>query len=120
MNYQVDAPIRNRTALVFDVETTGLLPQKPRYSTAPIPISAYPHIIQLSFVLYDIINKNIIRSYDSYVKIGNDVVISEFVSTFNASKVPEGFNYDSGNNSEWETVESLRMLIKEHVDANFK
>jgi DNA polymerase III epsilon subunit-like protein len=81
MNYQINAPPRNRTALVFDVETTGLLPQKPRYSTAPIPISAYPHIIQLSFVLYDIINKNIIRSYDSYVKIGNDVVIGEFVST---------------------------------------
>lgn len=46
--------------------------------------------------------------------------ICEFVSTFNASKVPEGFNYDSGSNSEWETVESLRMLIKEHVDSNFK
>jgi UDP-N-acetylglucosamine 4,6-dehydratase (inverting) len=47
-------------------------------------------------------------------------IISEFVSTFNAIKVPEGFNYDSGSNSEWETVESLRLLIKEHVDSNFK
>ena len=46
--------------------------------------------------------------------------ISEFISAFNASKVPEGFNYDSGSNSEWETVESLRILIKEHVDSNFK
>ena len=46
--------------------------------------------------------------------------ISEYVSTFNACKVPEGFNYDSGSNSEWESVESLRMLIKEHVDSNFK
>lgn len=81
MNYQVEAPIRPRTALVFDVETTGLLPQKPRYSTVPIPITAYPHIIQLSFVLYDIINKKSLRSYDSYVKIDNNVVISEYVST---------------------------------------
>jgi UDP-N-acetylglucosamine 4,6-dehydratase (inverting) len=46
--------------------------------------------------------------------------ISEFISTFNASKVPIGFNYDSGSNSEWETVESLKMLIKVHVDSNFK
>ncbi|QIH39486.1 UDP-N-acetylglucosamine 4,6-dehydratase (inverting) [Flavobacterium sp. Sr18] len=42
-----------------------------------------------------------------------------FISTFNAVKVEEGFNYNSGTNSEWETVEGLRELIKEHVDSNF-
>jgi UDP-N-acetylglucosamine 4,6-dehydratase (inverting) len=45
--------------------------------------------------------------------------INEFIKTFNAQKVTEGFNYDSGNNKEWETVESLRALIKEHLDSNF-
>lgn len=45
--------------------------------------------------------------------------INEFIKTFNAQKVSEGFNYDSGNNKEWETVESLRTLIKEHLDSNF-
>ena len=45
--------------------------------------------------------------------------LNDFLNTFNAKKVPEGFNYDSGSNSEWETVESLRALIKEHVDSNF-
>ena len=45
--------------------------------------------------------------------------INEFIKTFNANKVSEGFNYDSGNNTEWETVESLKALIKEHVDSNF-
>jgi UDP-N-acetylglucosamine 4,6-dehydratase len=45
--------------------------------------------------------------------------INEFIKTFNAYKVSEGFNYDSGNNTEWETVESLKALIKEHVDSNF-
>ena len=45
--------------------------------------------------------------------------INEFIKTFNAYKVSEGFNYDSGNNTEWETVESLRGLIKEHIDSNF-
>ena len=38
-----------------------------------------------------------------------------FVKTFNAKKVPEGFHYTSKNNTEWETVESLRKKIKEHV-----
>jgi UDP-N-acetylglucosamine 4,6-dehydratase len=46
--------------------------------------------------------------------------INDYITFFGATKVPEGFNYDSGSNSEWETVESLRKLIKEHVDSNFE
>lgn len=45
--------------------------------------------------------------------------LSEFISAFNAKKVPEGFKYNSNDNEEWETVESLRHLIKEHVDPTF-
>jgi UDP-N-acetylglucosamine 4,6-dehydratase len=46
--------------------------------------------------------------------------IKDFVDSFSAIKVTEGFNYDSGTNTEWETIESLRNLIKEHVDSNFE
>lgn len=46
--------------------------------------------------------------------------INDFIASFGAKKVVEGFNYDSGTNTEWETVESLRKLIKEHVDSNFE
>ncbi|MNS49752.1 UDP-N-acetylglucosamine 4,6-dehydratase [compost metagenome] len=45
--------------------------------------------------------------------------LDEFITSFNAVKVPEGFNYNSGTNTEWETVTGLRELIKEHVDSNF-
>ncbi|WP_276504463.1 UDP-N-acetylglucosamine 4,6-dehydratase (inverting) [Terrimonas pollutisoli] len=45
--------------------------------------------------------------------------IDEFIQHFNAKKVPDGFAYDSGTNSEWETVESLQQLIREHVDPDF-
>ncbi len=45
--------------------------------------------------------------------------IDTFVTSFGAVKVAEGFNYNSGTNTEWETVDSLRALIKEHVDSNF-
>jgi UDP-N-acetylglucosamine 4,6-dehydratase len=34
-------------------------------------------------------------------------------------KVAEGFHYDSGTNTEWETIDSLRSLIKQHVDPTF-
>ncbi|MBY7834409.1 UDP-N-acetylglucosamine 4,6-dehydratase (inverting) [Vibrio fluvialis] len=43
----------------------------------------------------------------------------DFMKHHNASKVPFGFKYNSGTNTEWETVEGLRELIKEHVDPNF-
>lgn len=41
--------------------------------------------------------------------------LAEFILAFNAEKVIEGFNYSSGSNTEWESVESLRNLIKKHV-----
>ena len=46
--------------------------------------------------------------------------VDEFIKHFGATRVPEGFSYDSEKNSEWETVDSLRSLIKEHVDPNFE
>ncbi|GAA5192805.1 UDP-N-acetylglucosamine 4,6-dehydratase (inverting) [Ferrimonas gelatinilytica] len=44
----------------------------------------------------------------------------EYLDHHKASKVPFGFKYNSGTNTEWETVESLRDLIREHVDPNFE
>ena len=44
----------------------------------------------------------------------------DFVDHFNAKRVPQGFKYNSGDNEEWETVDSLRELISEHVDPTFK
>lgn len=38
--------------------------------------------------------------------------LNKFINKFNAKLVPEGYSYNSGENSEWETVESLRQQIK--------
>lgn len=43
----------------------------------------------------------------------------EYLKHHKAEKVPFGFKYNSGTNTEWESIESLRELIKEHVDPNF-
>ena len=45
--------------------------------------------------------------------------LNDFKHKFSAKKVEKGFAYNSGNNQEWETVETLRALIKEHVDPSF-
>jgi UDP-N-acetylglucosamine 4,6-dehydratase len=44
----------------------------------------------------------------------------DYLSHHKAKKVPFGFRYNSGTNDKWESVESLRDLIKEHVNANFE
>lgn len=46
--------------------------------------------------------------------------LEDFKKEFNAKLVTPGFAYNSGDNSEWETVESLRSLIKDHVDSTFE
>ena len=51
--------------------------------------------------------------YSTYTK-------EEYKAEFNAIDVPKGFSYDSGNNDEWETIDSLRALVKKHVDPNFE
>lgn len=46
--------------------------------------------------------------------------LQDFLKAFSGKKVDEGFSYTSGANTEWETIESLRNLIKEHVDSTFE
>lgn len=45
--------------------------------------------------------------------------LNEFIEKFNARKVPEGFNYNSGQNTEWLSVDELRSLIREQIDPTF-
>jgi UDP-N-acetylglucosamine 4,6-dehydratase/5-epimerase len=46
--------------------------------------------------------------------------LDDYVEHFKPTKVQEGFNYNSGTNMEWLSVEDLRSLIKKHVDPAFE
>ncbi|MCE2787647.1 MAG: UDP-N-acetylglucosamine 4,6-dehydratase (inverting) [Sphingobacteriales bacterium] len=76
------------------------------------------------------IHEEMISSADSYTTydLGKYYVIlpqnpnwdlNEYIKHFNATPVTPGFNYSSGENTEWVGVEELRQLIKEHVDSGF-
>lgn len=65
-----------------------------------------------SFYTYDLGNYYVILPTTPNWKL------NEFIETFDAKKVEEGFAYNSATNEEWETVESMNELIKEHVDPN--
>jgi UDP-N-acetylglucosamine 4,6-dehydratase (inverting) len=45
--------------------------------------------------------------------------LNDYKTQFNAMPVPVGFQYNSGENTEWVGVEEMRKLIKDHVDPNF-
>ncbi|MDR3245026.1 MAG: UDP-N-acetylglucosamine 4,6-dehydratase (inverting) [Prevotellaceae bacterium] len=58
--------------------------------------------------------------FDKYYAIlPSDINKEIYLKQYNAKKVPPGFKYNSGTNSKWETVESLREKIQKYVDPNF-
>jgi UDP-N-acetylglucosamine 4,6-dehydratase (inverting) len=44
----------------------------------------------------------------------------KYLKHFGGKPVPEGFNYSSGKNDKWVTVEEMRKLIVKYVDPDFK
>jgi DNA polymerase-3 subunit epsilon len=105
MNIDVQSFIRAKTAnpirriLVFDVETTGLIP-KPTYETeilnpsnpsnqlliaktklkVPPPIEAYPYILQLSYIIYNLGQRSIEETYNAYINVDESIDISEKIT----------------------------------------
>jgi len=67
-----------------------------------------------SFFTYDL------GKYYAILPATHSWSLEDFIKTFKAVKVKQGFSYNSGKNNNWETVDKLRSLIVEHVDPNFK
>lgn len=67
-----------------------------------------------SFNTYDL------GKYYAILPVTQTWKLDDFINAFNAKPVEIGFTYNSGENTEWETVDSLRWLIKEHIDPTFK
>jgi hypothetical protein len=46
--------------------------------------------------------------------------LNDYIKHFDAKPVQERFRYNSGENTEWLSVEEIRALIVKHVDPTFK
>lgn len=66
-----------------------------------------------SYYTYDL------GKYYTILPASHNWSLNDFIKEHQAVKVPTGFAYNSGENTEWETVEGLRDLIREHVDQSF-
>lgn len=58
--------------LIFDVETTGLLPKN--------EYEKNPHILQLSYIVFDNESQKIIKKYNTYIKLDEEVVIKDDIT----------------------------------------
>jgi len=58
--------------LIFDTETTGLPPSR---NTPLITTAQWPHIVQLSYMIYDTDTHTIIKSVDTLIKLAQNVNI---------------------------------------------
>lgn len=67
-------PQFHRRVLVFDTETSRLMPKRKRGEPFP-PDSEYPYILQLSWMLYNVVTNELEEVVDEYVSIGKDVPI---------------------------------------------
>jgi UDP-N-acetylglucosamine 4,6-dehydratase len=77
------------------------------------------------------IHEEMITSSDSYntYDLGKYYVIlptvtnwkmDDYKKAFKVQKVDNGFSYTSGENKEWETVESLKELIRKHISSTIE
>ena len=60
--------------LVLDTETTGLADTK---IMNPDTLNLWPHIVQLSYVVYDVDKNVLLDIHDSIIKVKDGVTISE-------------------------------------------
>ena len=58
---------------------------------------------------------------DIYVILPQEPIwsLDDYIKKFKIKKVPAGFNYSSGENTDWVNAEALRELIIKHVDKDF-
>jgi UDP-N-acetylglucosamine 4,6-dehydratase (inverting) len=109
------------------------IPKIPSYTITDVATAIAPNI-ELKIVGIrpgEKIHEEMISSSDSFYTydLGKYFTILPAIPSFDiddykislgAKKVPEGFSYNSGTNTEWETIESLKRLIKVHVDSSFE
>lgn len=63
---------------------------------------------------------NTIEFEKYYAILPPDANKEKYLKHFNANEIKKGFTYNSGTNDQWETIETMRALIKTYVDPDFK
>jgi UDP-N-acetylglucosamine 4,6-dehydratase len=107
------------------------VPKIPSYKIETIAKAIAPNAKQVDVGIRpgEKLHEEMITESDSYNTIEFDKYYAilpsgsdkqKYIKQYNGWEVPIGFKYNSGTNTEWETVETLREKIRVFVDQNFK
>jgi FlaA1/EpsC-like NDP-sugar epimerase len=129
-------PIEGGVEMIFHALEFGLggeifVPKIPSYRILDVAEAIGPNCIKpiVGIRPGEKIHEEMITSADSlntydlgkyFVILPNKVAwdLKAYLKSRNGIKVKEGFRYNSGDNTEWETVESLRQKIKKYLNIN--
>ncbi len=109
------------------------VPKIPSYKIVDVATAIAPNCKQVEVGIRpgEKLHEEMITSSDSFntLDLGKYYVIlpqqpmfdlEEYKKKYKATAVPHQFAYNSGTNDQWETVESIRKLVKKHVDPTFE
>jgi len=107
------------------------VPKIPSYKIETLARAIAPEakLVETGIRAGEKIHEEMITSSDSYNTIEFDRYFAilpantekeKYLKHFKAEEVAKGFQFNSGTNDKWETVESMRELIIKYVDENFK
>lgn len=92
-------------ALIFDVETTGLIPKNPTPGNVP-------YIIQISFLLYDTENEEIKQVYNEYISIPPSVVLKPEITDLT------GIHRETLDTKGIDIVDALKAFLEAYLVAD--
>ena len=107
--------IEKMIVLIFDTETTGLLPKN-----AGEP---FPDMIQLAFTLYDTDKGRITSVYNEYVELPPGVVISQKVTELTGitgEMSAEGVPVEEALESFYTAYQDAEMLVAHNIEFDLK
>jgi len=100
-----------------------------KIETVALAIAPNAKLVEIGIRPGEKLHEEMITASDSYNTIEFDKYYAilppnadkqKYLKHFQAEEVERGFQYNSGTNNKWETVESMRELIKKYVDKNFE
>lgn len=93
----------SNVVMIFDVETNGLL------NGRNIPkLEECPYILQLSYILYDLTHNRIVKTFDTYVKIPQNIEIPTITTSIN------GITKEKCNTDGCRMIDILQEFYKDY------